>query len=67
MFNVIEMQNGVIGANTWVFDNQIDAEAKYHSILAVAAKSSVEVHAACIIADTGAMIRSEVYYHPVQE
>ena len=62
-FTVIEMQNGVVGSNVWTYDNINDAEAKYHSILAVAATSSVEIHAAAILNETGFCVKHECYDH----
>lgn len=62
-YTVIELQNGVVGSNVWTYDALEDAESKYHSILAVAAKSSVAVHAAVILNDTGFSIRNQCYTH----
>lgn len=66
-FTVIEMQNGVVGGNVWTYDNINAAEAKYHSILAVAATSSVAVHAAVLLNETGYCIKSEFYSHDQPE
>ena len=65
-FTVIEMQNGVVGANVWTYDNINDAEAKYHSVLAVAAKSNVDVHAAALLNETGFCIKHENYIHATE-
>lgn len=72
---VCELQNGVIGGNSWVFndpaktdiENQNAAMAKYHSVLAVAALSSVPVHSCVIIRDDGIQIASEGYDRRVVE
>ena len=62
-FTVIEMQNGVVGANVWTYDNINDAEAKYHAVLAVAATSSVGIHSAVILNETGYCVKHESYDH----
>jgi len=62
---VIEMQtNGETSAvisNTFSDHNQ--AESSYHSILASAAISSVELHAAAILTDNGRLMCSQAYEH----
>ena len=65
-FTVIELQNGVVGANVWTYDNINAAENKYHGVLAAAAVSSVEVHAAALLNDSGLCIKHECYTHPVE-
>lgn len=65
MFYVIEFQSE---ANTgaaipYAFDNQPDAEAKYHDLLRVAAKSSVRKHGAILITDDLFTVKHEVYPH----
>ena len=64
-FTVIEMQNGTVGSNVWTYDNLNDAESKYHSVLAVAATSSVEVHSAALLNETGFCVKHESYDHRV--
>ena len=64
-YTVIEMQNGVVGANVWTFDDINQAEAKYHAVLAVAAVSSVATHAAVILNEAGFQVRSQCYTHEV--
>ena len=61
MYIVIELQtnNGTTGNFVFSYDNLADAYAKYHTILAAAAKSSVEVHAALILTETGGIVRAE--------
>jgi len=65
-YTVIELQNGVVGANVWTYDNINAAENKFHSILAAAAISSVETHAAVLLNDTGFCVKHECYTHPVE-
>ena len=66
-YTVIELQNGIVGANVWTYDNINSAEAKYHSVLAVAATSSVETHSAALLNDSGLCIKHESYQHPAGE
>ena len=65
-FTVIELQNGIVGANVWTYDTINAAEAKYHSVLAAAAVSSVEVHSAVLLNDSGFCVKHESYTHPVE-
>ena len=48
------------------YQNKQQAESAYHTILATAATSQVEKHAAVIVADNGQIVRSECYYHPTE-
>lgn len=57
-YTVIELQNGIAGDNVWTYDTEDDALAKYFSILSVAAKSSVAIHAATIIRSDGTQVAS---------
>lgn len=65
MFYVIEFQSSenTGAAIPFAFDNQADAEAKYHELLAVAAKSSVRKHGASLITDDIFTVKHEVYPH----
>ena len=64
MYFVLEIQIGETGAILpFAFDNLADAEAKYHSILAVAAKSSVQKHSAVLMAENGITLKKESYFH----
>lgn len=64
MYFVLEIQINETGAILpYAFDNQADAEAKYHSILAVAAKSNVAKHSAVLMAENGITIKQESYFH----
>lgn len=47
----------------FVFTDREEAEAKYHSLLAVAAVSQVDKHGAMMFNDDGFVIKSEVYNH----
>lgn len=65
MYFVLEIQinNGTGSILPYAFDNQADAEAKYHSILAVAAKSEVQKHSAVLMAENGITLKHESYFH----
>jgi len=65
MFIVIEIQKtgeevGTI-VNKYADINQ--AKSKYHTILAAAAVSKVERHAACVLDDKGRTLCQEAYDH----
>lgn len=63
---VIEIQNGVVGNNVWVYDDINNAESKYHSVLTSAAISNVSLHACSLLNDTGFCIKHESYTHEVE-
>lgn len=64
IFYVIELQTTTTGAViSFAFNNQPDAEAKYHELLSVAAKSAVPKHGAMLISEDGFMIKEEFYDH----
>lgn len=68
MYYVIEVQTGNTGAVVpFVFDNKEDAEAKYHALLSVAAKSDVPKHGAILFNDDLFVSKQEVYCHTVDE
>lgn len=70
MFIVIELQTtaaGVVGSLVYKYDNLNEAEAKYHSILAAAAVSTMAVHACVIMTNTGTVVKSEFYRHDQEE
>ena len=67
---VIEMQNGAIGGNTWVYDDRADAEVKLYQVLSEVVKSPVEVHTAMLVTDEGFVLDCKCYKHdtaPVDE
>lgn len=69
MFYVLEIQtNENTGAVIpFTFSNRNEAEAKYHSLLAVAAVSQVEKHGAMLFTDDGFVLKTEVYNHTQPE
>ena len=67
---VVEIQtnkNGTIGSLVYDFDNKLDAENKYHTILAFAATSDLPVHSATILTNEGRTVKTEMYKHEVAE
>ena len=67
---VIELQTdaeGHVGNIITAHDKKLEAEAKYHTVLAAAAASSVVQHGAVMLTSTGKFIASECYTHPVPE
>lgn len=67
MYIVIEMQTNADGSvgipPVASFEDWHEAEARYHSILSVAAVSSVPVHSAAILTNAGVLVKSESYDH----
>lgn len=66
MYTVIELQT--TGASTAVvppvaYATQQEAEAKFHEVLAAAAKSTVQVHSCIVLDEKGFAIRREDYVH----
>ena len=69
MYLVMEIQRtGEQVANlVYSYANQNEAESKYYTILAAAAISSVEQHAATLLTDQGNCIMSRFYIHKTEE
>lgn len=65
MYIVIELQtnNGQTANIVQAYEDYSQAESRYHQILASAATSEVDVHAACIMNEFGQMNRTEYYTH----
>lgn len=49
------------------YTDRNQAEAKLHTVLAAAAVSQVEEHAAMILTSDGRVVRSECYRHPGED
>lgn len=60
---VIEMQNGIIGGNTWVYDTRADAEVKEYQVLSEVVKSPVPVHTVMLMTDEGFVLDCKCYKH----
>lgn len=63
---VVEMQNGTIGGNTWVYDDRESAEVKLYQVLAEVVKSPVETHTVMLVTDEGFVIDCKCYHHAVE-
>lgn len=65
MYFVLEIQinDGTGSILPYSYNNQADAEEKYHLILSVAAKSAVEKHSAVLMAENGIVMKQESYFH----
>lgn len=63
---VIELQTNAAGQTAnlvTAYDNQPEAENKFHTILAAAAVSSVPKHAAVILSEDGLIVKQWCYDH----
>lgn len=63
---VIELQtasDGTVANIVTAYDNQNQAESKYHSVLSAAAVSNVPAHAAVMIDSMGYYIDAHCYEH----
>ena len=63
---VTEMQNGVIGSNSWVYDDRPSAEVKLYQVLAEVVKSPVAVHTVILHTDEGFILDCKCYKHEQQ-
>ena len=69
-FIVIELQtnaNGTVGNFVWAYSDENQAFAKYHSVLAAAAVSSLPVHSCVILRNDGLQIAAQAYRHEAEE
>lgn len=63
---ILEIQHSNDGTNATLVNSYTDqsvAEQKYHTVLAAAAVSNVDVHSAVMLDDMGNRIKGESYYH----
>lgn len=63
---VIELQtatDGTVGNIVRAYDDRLQAESAYHSVLAAAATSKVPVHAAVMIGSDGDYVDAHCYRH----
>jgi len=70
MYIVIEIQtntDGSIGTIVNSYEDQRDAESKYHTILSYAAKSQLPMHSAVILTNDGMGYASQCYTHGENE
>lgn len=67
---VIEIQTfdgGGVTTSTWRYEDDLSAEAKYHSVLAAAAKSALPRHAATMLACYGSYIQHRCFEHASEQ
>lgn len=65
-FVVIEFQTfdtGAMSTPAWAYDERNKAEAKYHSVLAGAAVSSLPMHACALMQSDGRLLACGSYEH----
>lgn len=63
---VTEMQNGIIGNNSWVYDDRPSAEVKLYQVLAEVVKSPIAVHTVILHTDEGFILDCKCYKHGQQ-
>lgn len=65
MYILVELQtnNGTTANIVTAFEDKLQAESAYHSVLASAAVSQVEVHAAALLDERGNLLKKEFYRH----
>ena len=63
---VVEMQDGTIGGNTWVYDDRASAEVKEYQVLSEVVKSPVPVHTVLLLSDEGFELDRKCYKHDAQ-
>ena len=67
---VIELQtnsDGTVGNLVYAYDTQPEAESKYHAVLSAAAVSTIPVHAAVLMDNTGFFLERKSYKHEVAQ
>ena len=61
---VVELQtynDGSVGHIEWPFNNQAEAESRFHAVLSAAAVSELPIHAACLLDSTGRLLDPKCY------
>lgn len=69
MYIILEAQtnkNGTLGTLITSYEDQYQAESKYHQVLSAAAVSSLPKHTAFMLTDDGFVIKSECYKHEIE-
>ena len=67
---VMEIQKfdtGAVSTPTWAYDNENPAWSKYHSVLSAAAVSTLPVHSAVIMNESGFCIEHKCFEHAQPE
>jgi len=70
MYIVMEIQtnnDGTVGSLVYKYESRLEAESKYHTVLAAAAISALPMHAAVLLTNRGQMITSEYYEHEEEQ
>lgn len=69
MYIVYEIQTNGDSVATLSYDykDKNEAESKYHTILASAAISSVEIHTAMLMTVKGTVLQTQYYEHKTEE
>lgn len=65
MYILIELQttNGTTANLVTAYEDKLQAESAYHSVLASAATSQVGIHAAVLLDERGNVLKREFYRH----
>lgn len=67
---VIEIQTGADGKVSnldFAFDSRLEAESKYHAVLAAAAVSTIPMHTCDLIQADGILLARQCYVHEQAE
>ena len=68
MYIVIEIQTDKTSAVlATAYEDRLEAESKYHTILSFAAKSTVPIHSASMLTEDGTLIKNDSYNHREEE
>ncbi len=60
-FEIQSYNDGTVGTLVETFNDRLQAESKYHTILAAAAVSAVPVHSAVLMTDEGFVLMADCY------
>lgn len=65
MYIIVELQtnNGTTANIVTAFEDKLAAESAYHTVLAAAAISQVEIHAAVMMDEYGNQLNRAIYLH----
>lgn len=66
---VVEVQTsaeGAVGTIPFSFNTKDEADAKYHTLLAVASVSNVPIHCVYMLSNDGHFLNSESHFHNVE-
>lgn len=60
-------ENGTVGTLNYDYDNELDANHKYHEILMYATKSEILAHGAVMFNSEGVLMKGEGFKHEIPE